>query len=185
MTNYLGLDTSSKSVAFAIIDDKGNLVRYGQYYFEGENTYQRLTDAMHKTNALMKELDADYVCIEEAVRVLSISTAIVMAKFVGVVVGVLGQRKDTTIVAVQPLMWQAFIGNPNLKKEEKTELLLKHREIKTENQKKKFFREYRKKKTISWVKEKFDVEVETDDISDAIGLAWFCSQKLGDSDVQE
>ena len=178
MTRFLGLDTSSKSVAFSLFNEKGDLLSYGEYYFDGKTTYQKLYDAMNKTKSLVEYFDPDYVCIEEAVRVLNIQTAITMAKFVGAVTAALGEN-DPIIVAIQPLVWQSFIGNPNLKPEDKRDLLMKNRQYKTKSQQSKFIREYRKQKTITWVKKMFGAVVETDNESDAIAIGYYCSQKLG------
>lgn len=169
----IGLDTSSKSVAWSVLDD-GKLIRYGEFYIEGKNNSEKLADCKNKMEALYKsgEFQADYIYCEEAVKVISITTLTVMAKYLGVVQSVLGQV-GCPVICIVPVAWQTYIGNPNLKREEKTELLLKHREIKTQAHKAKFFREYRKNRTKEWCKKMFDVVVDNDNQSDSIGLAWF------------
>lgn len=181
MTKFLGMDTSSHSCAYALIDENGTLLKYGEFYFEGKSVYQRMTDALFKTEAMFDELDADYVCIEEAVRVVNIKTAITMAKFVGIVCSVLG-KNNPTIIAIQPLVWQSYIGNPILKAEEKRKLLIKHKELKTKSQQQTFIRSFRKNRTIEWCKKTFGIDVDNDNISDAVAIAYYCSQKLGDID---
>lgn len=176
MTRVLGIDASTKSLAFAILED-GVLVEYGQYFFDGTNIYKRCTDAMLKTQAVLTTLDADYIVFERAVMVRSTSVALNMAKSFGAILAVLGQT-GATIVEVEPIAWQSYIGNPILRGAEKDKVLAEHKELKTKSQISKFTREYRKKRTMQWVEKMYGVKVETDDISDAIGLAYFGYDKL-------
>ena len=168
MTTILGLDTSSRSVAWALIEDD-KLINYGEFYLEGIHINDRLLDCRLKTQAMINELQADYVFIEEAVKVASYSTLIVMAKILGVIISVL-KENNKNLFTVTPIAWQSWIKNPNLKTEEKKELLIKHPEIRTKSQQSKFMREYRKNRTKQWVKEKYVVVVDNDNISDAIAI---------------
>jgi Holliday junction resolvasome RuvABC endonuclease subunit len=172
----LGFDTSSRSVAWALIENE-KLIHYGEFYLEGKDLNDRLLDCRQKMEMLIDEFEADYVLLEEAVKVASISTMVVMAKMLGVIISVL-KEKNQNVYTVTPISWQSYIGNPNLKTEEKKELLLKHREIQTKSQQSKFMREYRKNRTIQWVKKTFDVDVVTDNQSDAIGIAFLCYEKF-------
>ena len=92
-----------------------------------------------------------------------------MAKILGVIISVL-KENNKNLFTVTPIAWQSWIKNPNLKTEEKKELLIKHPEIKTKSQQSKFMREYRKNRTKQWVKDKYDVIVDNDNISDAIAI---------------
>lgn len=176
MTRVLGIDASTKSLAFAILED-GVLVEYGQFFFDGVNIYKRCTDAMIKTQAMLDTLQADYVVFERAVLVRSTSVALNMAKSFGAILAVLGQT-GATIVEVEPIAWQSYIGNPILRGAEKNKVLAEHKELKTKSQISKFVREYRKNRTMDWAEKTYGVRAETDDISDAIGLAYFGHEKL-------
>ena len=172
----LGLDCSTQSLAFGIIED-GVLLSYGEYFFDGSNVYARATDAMIKTKAMLSELTVDYIAIEKTVMVRSIDTAIKMALTAGAVLAVLGEQ-GSKIVEVPPISWQSFINNKPIVGIEKRTLLAEHKELKTKAQIQKYIREYRKNRTIAWVKETFDTEVTSNNISDAIGVAYFAAMKL-------
>ena len=177
----LGLDCSTKSVAYSIFDD-GKLVAFGEYYLEGANIYKRIRDAHVKTEALMDEFqDIDYIAFEKVVRVMhnNISTSLNMAKVFGAIMGVLGQTK-AVIFEVPPISWQEYIGNSNITGERRRNYLMEHPELKTKAQQSKAIREHRKNVTMKWAKEKFGVETKSDNISDAVGVGFYATEKMED-----
>lgn len=175
----LGLDCSTKSAAWAIIDD-GVLVSYGEYYFDGDNIYRRITDAQLKTQALLKEFEGiDYIVFEKVVRIMhnNIATSLSMAKVFGAIMGVLGQTK-AIVFEVPPISWQEFIGNPNITGEKRRNFLIERPELKTKAQQSKTIREYRKNVTMKWAEKTFGVVTKSDNISDAVGVAYYGFKKM-------
>ena len=174
-SRILGLDTSSKSIAFALLVD-GELIRYGQIYFKGGNAEDRLSFAGQMLVQLAKEFDVELVVFEENINVRSIKQGLMLGWFVGVCAGIMGAGKPIRKVA--PLQWQAHINNPLLKKVEK-DGLKKAYPKKSATWYREKGREIRKDKTRLWVQDKFGIYIESDDVTDAIGIAWFGYSKWG------
>lgn len=170
----LGIDWSSKSCAYAVIEN-GALINNGELFFNGTNIFDSLTNARQILTdefTLALEDDLDYIGIEKPVKVVSMSTAITLSHYFGVIASFLGDTKTPKII-VSPLSWQSYIGNPNIVGELKSEWLQQHPECKTKSQVSTGIRKYRKAKTIQWVKDNYNIDVNNDNESDAIGIASF------------
>ena len=174
-SRVMGIDCSTHSFAFAIIDN-GTMVKYGEIFFTGATVFERLNDARHKIQLLMKHFDADFICIEAAVMVRSISVAIKLAYVYGAVMSVLLENK-ATVVEVTPVAWQSFIGNKNFTKVEK-EVLKRDYPGKSASWYTTKSREIRKARTLSWAKDKFGVVTTSDNVGDSCGVAFYAYQNL-------
>lgn len=173
----MGVDASSNSFAYGILDDE-KLVEYGEIFFKGEDLIARLKDARLKLEAILPKIEGiDAVAFEEVVMVRSIKTASTMAKMFGVILSILAEY-GATIYMISPTQWQSAIGNPNISKQEARRILQAHPEVRTASQQSKFIREYRKNVTKLLVKQFYDVEVSSDNESDAIALAHFLKGEL-------
>jgi Holliday junction resolvasome RuvABC endonuclease subunit len=164
----LGVDSQTHGMAYALLDD-GNLIDYGYIQYEGKEIQDKLKSAYERLLALKAKLKYDALCIESTVTVRSASVAIKMGYFAGVAMAVLGQGKYVTTVS--PLTWQNKIGNKTLTSVEKAGVKKSNPGRKTSwytNE----YRRIRKQRTMDWVKKTFDVNVDRDDISDAIGIAF-------------
>lgn len=179
----LGIDCSTKSLAYACFE--GDKPLYcGEIFFEGSTVFKRLKDARVKTQALLDSPDfmgydgfrADYVAIEAAIAVKNVKTAILLAYVYGAVMSVLMQN-GADVVEVPPITWQSYIGNPNLKKFEKDK-------IKEENPGKSASwyqnkgRLFRKQRTLDFARQFFTIESGSDNIGDAVGVAYYAANKL-------
>lgn len=172
----MGIDCSTNSLAFAVLEN-GEPVRWGEIYFTGIDNYSRLPDARHKTEALMKEFESvDAIAFEKAIQVRSIDVAIKMGYSFGAVLSVL-LESGATVNEVYPISWQSYIGNPNLTKAEKDNLRKKH-PGRSASWYQNAGREIRKNRTKAWVKKKYGITVESDNVSDSFGLAYFCQEHL-------
>lgn len=169
----LGIDASTNSIAFCIMEDK-TPVKWGELHFTGSNVYERILDAKRKTRAIRERLNYDTICIEAAVSVKSVATGLKMAYMFGTIMGEL-MYDDTDVVEVHPLKWQGFIGNPNFTKSEK-ESVKKDFPGKSESWYKGKVRELRKQKTIDFVNS-LGVKTESDNVADAVGIAWWCANE--------
>lgn len=175
----LGIDSSTKSLAYCVMVDE-KIEKYGEFFFDGGNLPSRLYDCLFKTLSLMDEFaDVDYIFFEKPVEVRSRTTALSMAKTAGVLQAVLGGT-GAVIVEVTPISWQTFIGNPNITGEMRRKFLLERPFLKNKSQQDQAVRKHRKDVTIDWVKKKYGITSETDNISDAIAIAYFGSQKVGE-----
>lgn len=171
----MGIDCSTNSLAFSFID-KGKLVKYGEVMFQGKDVYHRAGDARRKVEALADEFDVSYVAIEKTIFAKSIDTAIKMAYVAGTVISCLVDT-HVSVVEVAPISWQSGIGNPNLTAKEKLQIQ-KDFPGKSKAWYQNKGREIRKQRTIQWVEDKFGVKVESDNVSDAIGVGWYCHNKM-------
>lgn len=176
--SVMGIDCSTKSIAFAIFYDK-TPVRAGEIFFEGANLYERLADAHDKIPLLVKEgiMVADAVAFESAITVgNNHRTAISLAYVYGSCMGAL-MKAGMQVENVPPITWQSYIGNPNLKPAERIQLK-KDNPGKSDNWYKNAGRELRKQRTLAWAKQYFTIPSESDNIGDAVGLAWYAANHL-------
>lgn len=171
----MGLDCSTNSLAFAFVQD-GKLLKYGEILFTGEDVYHRASDARKKIEAIKHEFQISTVAIEKTIFAKSIDTAIKMAFVAGTVISCL-LDDHVRVLEVAPISWQSGIGNPNLTPKEKA-LIQKTFPGKSKNWYLGKNRSVRKMKTMHWVKETFGIEPESDNVTDAIGLAWYADKKL-------
>ena len=173
----IGIDASTNSLAFAIFD-KGVPVQCGEIFFKGATVFERLKDAKRKTRGLVKKgiLRGDYIVIESAIMVRNIQTAIDLAYVYGAIIGEL-MASNPEVHKIAPISWQSGIGNPNLKTHEKEQ-------IKNEfpGKSKTWYsnkgREIRKARTLEIARRFFAIPSSSDNIGDAVGLAYYATQKL-------
>lgn len=170
----LGVDASTNSMAFCLFKG-GKPVKWGEIDFHGDNVFERLADGQRKVSAIRKTLEADMVVFESAVYVQNKKTVILLAYAFGAVISAL-MRMGAEIDEVSPIAWQNFIGNKALNKAEK-EAIKKEFPDKSTSWYSSHNREIRKQRTMDWVKKTYGITVESDNISDAIGVAHFGYQK--------
>lgn len=176
-TRVIGIDSSTKSLAFAVFENDLP-VTCGEVFFTGSTVTERLKDAKNKTRELVKSgvLKADYVAIEASIMVKSPSVAIDMSLVLGAILGEL-MVNNPEVHRVPPITWQTGIGNPNLKADEKAK-------IKKENpdQKPSWYqnagRKLRKQRTLDIAKQHFTIQGDSDNVGDAVGLALYTNKHL-------
>jgi Holliday junction resolvasome RuvABC endonuclease subunit len=170
----LGVDASTNSIAFCLMDGK-KPIKWGEITFDGGDIYQRILDAKRKIKAFKKELDTDFVVIEAAISVKSVHTGIKMAYVFGAIMGEL-LSDSMQVVEVHPITWQSYIGNKNFTKAEK--LAVKNEfPGKSETWYKGKIRELRKSKTIRFASS-LGVKTESDNVADATGIAWYAVNEI-------
>lgn len=179
----LGIDCSTKSLAYACFE--GDKPLYcGEIFFEGNTVFERLKDARVKTQALLNSSDimgtdgfrADYVAIEAAVAVKNVKVVIQLAYVYGAVMSVLMQN-GANVVEVAPITWQSYIGNPNLKTAEKDQIK-KDNPGRSASWYSNAGRLFRKQRTLEFARQHFTIESGSDNIGDAVGVAYFAANKL-------
>jgi Holliday junction resolvasome RuvABC endonuclease subunit len=119
---------------------------------------------------------ADYVAIEAAIAVQNPQTVIQLAYVYGACMGVL-MKNGAKVVTVPPITWQTAIGNPNLKKPEKEQIKLDNPGRKPswyQNE----GRKIRKSRTLDFAKKFFNIKSNSDNIGDAVGIAWYAANKM-------
>lgn len=170
----LGIDASTRSLAFCLFDGKMP-VKWGEISFDGADVYERIVDAKKKTRDLMHMIPSNFVAIEAAVMVRSANTGLKMAYIFGAIMAelVLDGRK---VVEVHPITWQSFIGNKNFTKAQKQQVKSDF-PGKSENWYKNKIREIRKQKTIEFCSA-LGVHTESDNVADACGIGWYATNNL-------
>ena len=170
----LGIDASTHSIAFCIIEDK-KFVKYGEISFSGSDVYERIVDARKKIRSIIDQFDADLVAIEAAVMVRSANTGLKMAYIFGAIMAEIiedGKR----VVEVHPITWQSFIGNKNYTKAQK-EVVRQKFPGKSETWYKNKIRDMRKTATMDYFKI-LGVHSDSDNVTDAAGIAWYVSNNM-------
>jgi Holliday junction resolvasome RuvABC endonuclease subunit len=174
----MGIDCSTKSLAFGVFQNKQPLV-CGEIHFEGDQLFKRLGDAQKKVGPLLDAgiLNAEHVVFEGAVLVgKNARVGISLAYVYGAVIGKLLEA-EMNVVTVEPLKWQTYIGNPNLKKEER-EQLRKDNPGKSASWYQNAGRELRKQRTLAFSRKFFNIDSGSDNVGDAVAIAWYASQTL-------
>ena len=170
----LGIDASTNSIAFCLMDNK-KPVKWGEITFDGGDIYQRILDAKRKIKAFKKELDTDFVVIEAAISVKSVHTGIKMAYVFGAIMGEL-LSDNVEVVEVHPITWQSYLGNKNFTKAEKQKVKDDF-PGKSENWYKAKVRELRKARTIDFART-LGINTENDNVADAAGIAWYAVNEV-------
>ena len=171
----MGIDASTQSLAFCVLDYETPL-SWGEVHFAGSNVYARLGDAKKKTAALNDQFKCDFVAIESAVMVRSAAVAIKLAYVYGAIFGEL-LESHANVVEVAPTQWQNYIGNKNWTAGRKYDLR-KSSPGKSKSWYQNEIRKQRKQFTIDWAKTEFGIDIESNNVSDAFGLAWYASHHL-------
>ena len=174
----MGIDASTNSLAYATVQND-KLIDYGELFFEGKDINARLVDVNSKVTANMDKFNVDFIVIEKAVMVRNIQVLIKMSEFFGAVKSLILQNSE--VYQIAPMDWQRAIDNPTIAGKAKTEWCKEHPEYKTKSQIQQGIRKYRKQVTMDWVTKQFGIEVDNDNISDAIAIAYVGQQKLVDN----
>lgn len=171
----LGVDASTNSFAFCLYGEDGP-IRWGEIKFNGSSAFERLSNGQKRVAALREYFRSDLIVFESAVYVQNKKTVILLAYSFGAIVSAL-MADGTKVEELAPLTWQNAIGNKALTKEEKGK-------IKSDNPGKSASwysnknREFRKARTMKWVQETYGIEVESDNVSDAISIASVAYKKF-------
>lgn len=174
MNNVLAIDSSTNSLAFCVMNEKGP-VKWGEIFYDGKTVYERLLDARLKTESLSSKLDYKMLAIEKTIKVNSVQTAIKMGYFAGVVMSEL-LKNNARITEVTPLTWQTYIGNKSLTLVEK-KALKKDFPGRSAYWYKEKSRQIRKQRTIDWVYSEYGIKLDSDNVADAFGISYY-AQKL-------
>lgn len=174
MTKYMGIDASSKSIAWGIIEND-ILIEYGEFFFRASDFDLRLYQArtIMESELMMNIFNrADYIIFEKAIIGPNKEVALKLAQMFGVLKSVL-KDSSARLVEAPPMSWQEKIGNPVFRGRSRLDFLKLHPEWKTRSQMNSGIREHRKKVTQKIVYERFGEMIASDNVTDGIGLAIF------------
>jgi Holliday junction resolvasome RuvABC endonuclease subunit len=171
----LGIDASTNSVAFCLMEDS-KPVKWGKIELVGSDIYQKIYDAKIKVHAMLDELKSDYIAIEGAVLVRSPDAVIKLSYVYGVVISEL-MSTGSDVIAISPTSWQAYIGNKNPTKAEKEKIRLDHPGY-ADSWYKNQIRNMRKQRTADFFNRKYNLNVVDFDVADSFGIAYYAYESL-------
>lgn len=177
----ISIDASTTSIAYAVFENK-KLILNGRVEFSGKNVYQKISSAIDSVVDLMKRIDAEALVIERAVFINSPKTMSELSMVQGAILAGASLAGIRIFKGTNPIAWQSYIGNGKITKDAKI-LMRKANPGKSESWYKQFERETRKQKTINFVNINYDLQIDDNDIADAIGIGHYALgnwEKLGD-----
>lgn len=164
----LGIDASTNSFAYCWYGKDGP-IEWGEIKFSGNTVWERLADGQARVAALRGKFDFDLIIFESAVFVQNKKTVVLLAYSFGALVASI-MEDGRAVEEIPPVTWQNAIGNKALTKIEKEQIKrdFPDKSVSWYSNKS---REIRKQRTMDWVKKTYDIDVDSDNISDAIGVA--------------
>jgi Holliday junction resolvasome RuvABC endonuclease subunit len=169
--SFCAIDASTNSLAFALFINQ-DLVKYGKIRFTGQSIYEKIGDTSHKTKAFFETIQTEHIIIEKTIFANSAQVAANLALSQGALIGAAKLAGVKNIYGIAPIAWQSYIGNRLLTTDEKKKIRDKNPD-KSNSWYKAQEREQRKRKTINVVNNKFDINVDDNDIADACGIGIF------------
>jgi len=171
----LGIDASTNSVAFCLMENDEPL-KWGKIEFTGADIFEKIHDAKVKMHAMLEELKSDYIAVEGAVLVRSPDAVIKLSYVYGVVIAEL-MSTGAKVITISPTAWQAYIGNKNPTKDEKSAIRLAYPGYADSWYKNKM-RQIRKQRTVDYFNKKYGLELNDFDVADAFGIANYANKVL-------
>jgi Holliday junction resolvasome RuvABC endonuclease subunit len=171
----LGIDASTNSVAFCLMEN--NIpIKWGKVEFTGSDIYEKIYDAKVKMNLMLNELKSDYIVVEGAVLVRSPDAVIKLSYVYGVVIAEL-MSTGAKVITISPTAWQAYIGNKNPTKDEKSGIRLSNPGY-ADSWYKNQLRNMRKQRTVDYFNNKYKLSINDFDVADAFGIAHYSNEVL-------
>ena len=174
-SRVLGIDASTNSIAFCLMENDKPL-KWGKINFVGQDIYEKIHDAKIKTSSMLDELKSDYIAVEGAILVRSPDAVIKLSYVYGVVIAEL-MSTGASVITISPSSWQAYIGNKNPTKEEKTAIRLMNPGY-ADSWYKNQLRNMRKQRTADYFNNKHGLAIEDFDVADAFGIAYYAREVL-------
>lgn len=171
--NFCTIDASTNSLAFAYFENE-KLIRYGKIKYQGNDIYEKIVDAAHKTKAFFDNFKSlNHIVIEQPIYLNSPKTAANLAMSHGAIVSAAALTGVDHMASVVPMVWQNWSGNKRLTNEEK-KTIRQRTAGKSESWYKSQERLFRKQRTIKFVNDRFGLHVDDDDVADAVAIGAYC-----------
>lgn len=169
--NFCSIDASTTSLAYAIFSN-GELKDCGKILFNGVTVYDKIKDAVEKVFIVFDPIEIDFVVIERSIFLNSPKTMSELSMMQGAIMTLLASAGVGNCFFVPPITWQNFIGNKALTKEEKLKIRNENPD-RSSSWYKTFERNYRKLRTIRFVNINYDLDIDDNDMADAIGIGHY------------
>jgi len=174
-SKVLGIDASTSSIAFCLMENDVPL-KWGKINLVGNDIYEKIYNAKVNMSAMLGELSADYIAVEGAVLVRSPDAVIKLSYVYGVVIAEL-MSTGAKVITISPSSWQAYIGNKNPTKDEKSAIRLANPGYADSWYKNKL-RNIRKQRTADYFNRKYNLNVVDFDVADSFGIAHYANKVL-------
>ena len=171
----LGIDASTNSIAFCLMEGDVPL-KWGKINLVGEDIYEKIYDAKNKMAMRLDELKSDYIVVEGAILVRSPDAVIKLSYDYGVVIAEL-MSTGAKVITISPSAWQAYIGNKNPTKDEKSAIRLANPGY-ADSWYKNQLRNMRKQRTVDYFNKKYSLQISDFDVADSFGIAHYSNQVL-------
>jgi len=171
----LGIDASTNSIAFCLMENDVPL-KWGKINIVGNDIYEKIYDAKNKMSVMLDELKSDYIVVEGAILVRSPDAVIKLSYVYGVVIAEL-MSTGAKVITISPSAWQAYIGNKNPTKDEKSAIRLSNPGY-AESWYKNQLRNMRKQRTVDYFNKKYSINLDDFDVADSFGIAHYSNQVL-------
>jgi Holliday junction resolvasome RuvABC endonuclease subunit len=171
----LGIDASTNSIAFCLMENDIPL-KWGKIDLAGQDIYEKIYDAKKKMSLMLEELKADYIVVEGAILVRSPDAVIKLSYVYGVVIAEL-MSTGAKVITISPTSWQAYIGNKNPTKDEKSAIRLKNPGY-ADSWYKNQIRNMRKQRTVDYFNSKYNLVLDDFDVADSFGIAHYANKVL-------
>ena len=171
----LGIDASTNSIAFCLMEDDIPL-KWGKINLVGEDIYEKIYDAKNKMSVMLDELKSDYIVVEGAILVRSPDAVIKLSYVYGVVIAEL-MSTGASVITISPSSWQAYIGNKNPTKDEKAAIRVKNPGY-ADSWYKTQLRNMRKQRTVDYFNNKYNLQLTDFDVADSFGIAHYSNMVL-------
>ena len=171
----LGIDASTSSIAFCLMENDVPL-KWGKINLNGNDIYEKIYDAKHKMSVVLDELKSDYIAVEGAILVRSPDAVIKLSYVYGVVIAEL-MSTGAKVITISPSSWQAYIGNKNPTKDEKSAVRALNPGYADSWYKNKL-RNMRKHRTAYYFNRKYNLNVVDFDVADSFGIAHYANKVL-------
>ena len=171
----LGIDASTNSIAFCLMENDVPL-KWGKINLTGNDIYEKIYDAKRKMGVMLDELKSDYIVVEGAILVRSPDAVIKLSYVYGVVIAEL-MSTGAKVITISPTAWQAYIGNKNPTKDEKSAVRVKNPGY-ADSWYKTQLRNMRKQRTVDYFNDKYKLSLEDFDVADSFGIAHYANKVL-------
>jgi Holliday junction resolvasome RuvABC endonuclease subunit len=171
----LGIDASTNSIAFCLMENNVP-IKWGKVELSGADIYEKIYDAKVKMHAMLNELESDYIAVEGAILVRSPDAVIKLSYVYGVVIAEL-MSTGAKVITISPSSWQAYIGNKNPTKDEKSAIRLANPGY-ADSWYKNQLRNMRKQRTANYFNDKYNIMVDDFDVADSFGIAHYANKVL-------
>lgn len=172
-SRLIAIDPASHSLAWAIIDNKKNVIATGKILLNKQKEISdKLSTIAKELIPIIKEYNPDVSAIEQSVYIQNFQSSRIISYIIGFTWGLLYQNGVKTR-DINPLSWKPNIGYKNVSKKDISELSKNGQkgspQIKAKNERKQRVREI-----VSIAYGDDTPGLEDDDIIDALGIAlWY------------